>query len=386
MVIRLIIFILLALIILGGAHYLLYFSIIRFFLIVKFGAKIILSSALFFLSASFIVASILTRWYENIFINGFYIASGFWLGLLLNLIIATLLIWILILISGLFGFRAKTQLISVVIFSLAIIYSAYGSYNAFNPKIKNIEVEIKNLPEVWENKTIVQLSDIHLGRVYKKDFLQKIVNQTNSLNPDIIAITGDLFDGMDDKDMNVYVEPLSNLSASKGVFFVAGNHEVYLGVDRALNVINQTQIKFLNNEMVEVDGLQIMGINFPVSNTDVGSFENKGEGIMGESQNIEKIIKSQENISRNKPLILLYHTPTSIEQSKNSGVNLQLSGHTHKGQLFPLNYITQMIYKGYDYGLHKDGDFSIYITNGVGAWGPPMRTGNTPEIVAIKLK
>jgi len=212
------------------------------------------------------------------------------------------------------------------------------------------------------------------------------------LNPELVLITGDLFDGMSG-NLTSFVEPLNTLKAQRRIFYVTGNHETYIGVRRALDILEKTKINVLRNEVVELDGLQVVGISYP--------------GVSG-TENMQSLRKSWADFSTGKPRLLLFHTPTNIKRkdenghdahssaywapdtslavNKEIGISLQLSGHTHKGQVFPFGYLTKLIYKGYDYGLHSEGSFSIYTTSGVGTWGPPMRTGNSPEIVVIKLK
>ena len=241
-------------------------------------------------------------------------------------------------------------------------------------------------------KTIVQLSDIHLGHFYTIDYLKNLVIRVNALDPDLIFITGDLFDGMA-ADISRFAAPLSRFKAKKGIYFITGNHESYIGLDRALAVLKNTGIKILNNEVIDSSGMLIIGISYP--------------GLNGADQ-IHGLEKLRHTPTDKNPRILLFHTPTNISpkgggdidrhfatywvpdttfsQVKKLGVDLQLSGHTHAGQIFPFGYLTKLIYKGFDYGLHRHGSLSIYTTSGVGTWGPPMRTGNSPEIVRVKLR
>ncbi len=166
-----------------------------------------------------------------------------------------------------------------------------------------------------------------------------------------------------------------------------------MGLKRALDVLSRTRIRVLNNEVINIDGLQIIGVGYP--------------GIH-DRDDIRGLEKLDQPSSNHTPRILLFHTPTSIllkdedefgqhfstywipdtsfTLPRELGVDLQLSGHSHAGQIIPFGLLTKLLYKGYDYGLRREGDFSIYTTSGVGTWGPPMRTGNSPEIVAIKLK
>lgn len=366
----------------------LWFSISTFFDITLFKTKFIILLLLFILTWSFPVSMFIERVSENIISRGYYFLSAAWIGILVQLLIATIPVWIILLISKITKTKADIKIVAIVFFSLALIYSLYGLYNARNIKLKTVDVPIKNLTAEWENKKIIQLSDLHLGALYGKNFLKKIVSKVNAENPDIIFITGDLFDGMDGS-INTLVNELNGLRSKQGVYFVTGNHETYLGLDKAMKIIDQTDIRVLDDEIIDVNGLQIIGISYP-------SF--------GTSKKIGNIIKPGENYFPDKPSILLYHAPTSIDlngnsshtnaywkpimdfsYAKNIGINLQLSGHGHSGQFFPFTKVAHYIYKGYDYGLHNDGDFYIYTTSGVGTWGPPMRTGNKPEIVEIKL-
>ncbi|MFH0856693.1 MAG: hypothetical protein V1860_02235 [bacterium] len=153
------------------------------------------------------------------------------------------------------------------------------------------------------------------------------------------------------------------------IFYVIGNHETYLGVEKAFQVLKETNVTALDDKMVEINGLQILGISY----------------AQDAAKDFKKIA-ARENYNPDKPCILLYHSPTHLKEARELGFDLQLSGHTHLGQLFPFSFITKLIYGAYDYGLHEIGDFSIYTTNGAGTWGPPMRTGNRPEIAVFKLE
>ena len=256
--------------------------------------------------------------------------------------------------------------------------------------LTQVDVSLENLPERWRNRTIVQLSDLHLGHFHTAASMQRLAERVNALAPDLVVITGDLFDGMADGRPE-FVAPLSNLSSRLGVFFVTGNHEVYAGLRRCLGLVEKAGIRVLFNEVVEVDGLNLMGVAYP-------GIKNKDE--------IRGLDHALDRSAGQRPLILLFHTPTDIRQdgtqdrrtatywrpdtsfalSRELGVSLQLSGHSHKGQVFPFGHITRWIYNGYDYGLHRVGGFSLFTSSGVGTWGPPMRTAAPPEIVVITLK
>ncbi len=352
-------------------HYGLYRFFIRFFPTAGRFVKKILLLVLFLFAAGFVASWTLGSFYENFFIRMLYIVSGFWLGVLLNFALAAFLIWLIFLFLR--TLKSKdffSRRIGIALLLVAIGYSFYGGWNAFNMETKNITVRIKGLPEAWKNKTAVQISDLHLGIVHRENFLEDVVAKINAIHPDIVFITGDLFDGTASDDLSVLARPLQNLKAPDGVFFVSGNHEIYIGEDRVIAALKETGVKNLNDRTVLADGMQIMGIDY------------LGFGRMGK---LKDAINGQKDYDPQKPVILLYHTPTEISDAKESGIDLQLSGHTHNGQIFPIKYISKIIYQGYEYGLHKEGDYSIYTTSGVGTWGPMMRTGNRPEIVKISF-
>ena len=350
------------------AYYFLYYSIIHFFAVASESIKMIVLAILIFLSISFFLSSLLSHLWDNVFTRGFYMFSGFWLGLFSNLIIATGLVWLLIWI---FHMTSGEILVwSSVFFAVALGYIIYGTWNAFSPRIKNVEVKIKNLPDHWQGKKIVQLSDIHLGHVYRAKFMEKIVRETNALHPEAVVITGDLFDGMDG-NLSDFVAPLNDLEAPEGVYFITGNHETYLGAEKSLEVLRRTKVQNLKDELKNLNGLQLIGINYPER---------------GEHKNVPAIIRSLKNFDPEKPSVLLYHSPVNISEIEKTGVNLELCGHTHRGQIFPYGLITKLVYRGYDYGLHTNGNFSLYTTTGVGTWGPPARTSNSPEIVHVTLR
>jgi len=352
------------------SHYFLYYSLVRFFQINNSKTKTVLVIVFLILPLSFIVSSIINRWIENSFTSIFYFASGLWLGLAVNLLTAFGLAWILVVILKLLSWRTNLRIMGAMAIVLAFLYAGYGIWNAYHPRIKNITVKIKNLPDNWRGKKAVQLSDIHLGRVLEEKFLQGIVTQVNSINPDIIFITGDLFDGMDGR-LDTLIEPINALRAPLGIYFITGNHETYLGVERTYEALEKTNVRILDDEMTTIKGLQIIGVSYPERSI---------------SKDVAAAIKKNPDFNPQLASILLYHDPVQIKQIKETGINLQLSGHTHQGQLFPFMFISKLIYKKYYNGLHQEGDYSIYTSSGVGVWGPTMRTGNQPEINVITLE
>jgi uncharacterized protein len=162
------------------------------------------------------------------------------------------------------------------------------------------------------------------------------------------------------------IAPFSRIKAP--IIYILGNHETYLGVDKVERVIRKTKIKLLRDQIVEIGGLQIIGIDYPPRE---------------QSKNLEPVL---ETMDKGKPTILLFHRPSQVETARRYPIALQLSGHCHNGQMYPMQIFNYLAFKGLSHGLHQFGDFTIYTTSGVGTWGPPMRIGSTAEIVIITLQ
>ncbi len=374
-------------------HYFLFFSWTRFFNIHSSSMKLGLSLILFFLSITFILSSVFIHISNNLFTRGYYLFSGTWLGLMSFLLIMTGFIWLTK--GGLWflpnALPAKTiiQNLSCFFYGIAIVYMGFCHYQFYKVEINSIEVPIKNLPQQWQGKKIMHLSDLHLGGAKDLKFLKKLLPLINDQNADLILITGDLFDGATSSQKK-YIPYLNNFKAKQGVFFTSGNHEIYSGVGKARDSIKNSKIVLLDNKAVVIDGLQLLGISYPEFK-DTTAFD----------------FNDPKMYTKNLPTILLYHTPTSIKANGENlpevrssdylapdtsfsftisqGISLQLSGHTHAGQFFPFTWIANKVFKGLHYGLHKIDDFYINISSGTGSWGPPLRSGYLSEIVMISL-
>lgn len=365
--VAILVFFLVALAILYFSHYFLYGSIVYFFRVSGTRPKLILAAILFLLPTSFIAVEVFGRHGANRLFGFLFFSATLWLGIGLTLMVFFALAWVAWGAASLAGRQPDSVMFGTVAVVAACLYSAYGVWNAYHPRTVDVRVLIKNLPPAWQGKKIVQLSDVHLGHILGASFLRKLVKQSNAQNPEIVVITGDLFDGADGR-LDELVRPLDDLRAPLGIYYVTGNHETYLGVDRAYAALQSTKTKILNDEMVLINGLQIIGIAYPDRSS---------------SRDVAEVIRTLPAFDPKKPSVLLYHNPSRVEQAKAAGVSLQLAGHTHKGQLFPIQFISRMVYGKYYNGLHSEGDFTIYTSSGAGTWGPTMRTGNRPEIAVV---
>ena len=383
---------LLLLVIVLGLHLFLAFSVTRFFGVREKGFRRLVYRVFVYLFLSYAILNFAVRFAKNAVTSFLYMLSAFWLGFALYFLAAVVVCWIAWAIIYFARLKWPVRRVAFVLLLAAAAYSGYGVYNATTPVVNELTVPIKGLPKAWANKTIVQLSDVHLGAIYSPGDMLKFAKIVNGLKPDIIAITGDLFDGVGRDGLDEYVGPLKELKANKGVYFVNGNHEMFFGKAEVARIISKTGIRELDDEVVMLDGLQIIGVDFP---------------DFGAVRDVKKIITGSKSYVKGAPTVLLYHTPTTFVQRSGSvaeqqnrtywnpvtdfsdaidiGVNLQLSGHTHKGQLVPFNLLTERIYGGYDYGLHRLGDFYIYTSCGLGTFGPIMRTSGVSEIVRIRL-
>lgn len=367
---QIVIFLLLAESILLLGHAIVYRYLVWMFPSFSHGQRVGLFLGLCSLSVSFFIASALVHVSESFLARGFYLLAGWWLGLLVNLLLAFLTVFILYWSARAVSYELSLSVLGMIAIIFAVFVSVYGAWNAFHPQVKEVTVGIKDLPEAWQGKRVVQLSDVHLGSVYRAEFLQSVVDQVNAAEPEAVFITGDLFDGMDGM-LGDLTKPLGDLRPPLGTYFVTGNHETYLGVKESLTALQGTGIRILDGEAIDLDGVVLLGIGYP----ERGTIDSTSEKLLA--------LKPQFD---GRPTILLYHAPIYVEEFAKQGVSLQLSGHTHRGQQYPFNLVTSLIYKGFDYGLRTIGDYSIYTTNGVGTWGPAMRVGNTPEIVVITLE
>ncbi|MGD1158583.1 MAG: metallophosphoesterase [Terriglobia bacterium] len=364
------VFILIALSILFLAHYFLYYSLVHFFGIAAPPRRTVLAVVLLLLPVSFIASSFLSHWTDNLFSRAFYFCSSLWLGVGLTLITAFALAWAAWGATRIFVHSPGPAWFGLAAVALACLYSAYGVWNAYHPRTENLTVHIKNLPPTWRGRKLVQLSDLHLGHILGASFLARLVAMANAENPDVVFITGDLFDGADGH-LEELVAPLNGLRAPLGIYFVTGNHETFLGVERAYAALRTTPARILADERVMIDGLQVIGISYPER---------------GHSKDFAQVIARLPGFDPTLPSILLYHSPAHIAEAKAAGISLQLSGHAHHGQIFPIQFISRLIYGRYYYGLHVEGDYTLYASSGAGTWGPTMRTGNHPEIAVIHLK
>ncbi len=263
--------------------------------------------------------------------------------------------------------------LNVAILGVAGIMTGVGYIQArHRMKLMRVTIPIKDLPEDLEGLRIIQISDIHVGPTIKRGFIEEIVQRVNNLDPDIIALTGDLVDGSIDylaKD----VEPLADLKAKYGKFFVTGNHEYYSGVHSWLHKVAELGFDVLLNEHKVISrnqaNLIIGGVtDFRAWQIVPAHKSDPGASLAGAPPASVKI--------------LLAHQPVSVYEAAEAGYDLQLSGHTHGGQYFPFSKLVKM-QQPFLAGLYKHKNTWVYVNRGAGYWGPPMRIGPPAEITEV---
>ena len=325
--------------------------------------------ALGFLSITFVSASLLAFRYTNAFVRVFYRIAAVWIGILSFLVIAALASWAVFAIAHIAGLAINFHLLVEVLFTAAFAAGIYGVFNASLTRITRATVRLANLPEAWRGRKAALISDLHLGPVRNGSFLRRMVRKILREQPHAIFIAGDLYDGTA-IDAAAAAQPLAQLKAPHGVYFVAGNHEQFRDDSKYLQAVAAAGVRVLQNEKVEVDGLQIVGVPYRNAWQET-SFQSTLSNI---------------GVDRDRASILLTHAPDHPHIAEAAGVSLQLSGHTHLGQFIPWSWIARRIYRQFVYGLSRIGKMQVFTSSGAGTWGPPLRLGSNPEIVVLQFE
>jgi predicted MPP superfamily phosphohydrolase len=335
--------------------------------------------ATLFLILTFPVSRLMVRGIGiNIATKAFDWLACAWMGMFFYLFLGALIAHIVSLAFSAAGVwpvvgKVLTPRVSVsLVASAAIALSIYGYIEArWTLTTTRIEVPVKNLPPERDGFTIAQISDIHMGVIVADRSIKKMVEEVNSLKPDLVVITGDLVDE-DANHLEHLTGTLKSLSAPNGVLAVTGNHDFYAGVDRVVANAASAGVRFLRNAKTTIAGfLDVYGADDPTSAQFAGG-RIAPESLLGPE-------------AMDRPTVFLYHQPIRIEEMAARGADLLLSGHTHKGQIWPISYISRRIYP-YQTGLYKIGKSSLYVSRGIGTWGPPLRVDSVPEIVLITLR
>jgi len=320
------------------------------------------------MAVSFVPASLLAFRYTNPVLRAFYRAAAVWAGMLTFLFLAAIASWTIYGFTRLAGLDLNFHRTVEILFGTALAAGIYAVFNAGWTRITRTTVRLANLPEVWRGRKAALISDVHLGHVRNGRFLRRLIAKILREEPDAIFIAGDLYDGTA-IDAGRAAEPLNKLTAPQGVYFVAGNHEQFGDDSKYLGAIAAAGVRVLNNERIDVDGLQIIGVPYRNA-TQNGHFASALRHV---------------SLDRERASVLLTHAPDYPEIAEAAGVSLQLSGHTHLGQFIPWSWMARRIYRQFVYGLSRIGRMQVFTSSGAGTWGPPMRLGSNPEIVMLEF-
>jgi uncharacterized protein len=342
--------------------------------------NIIYAICFFLVGIIFITAKILESRHSSVITDVLNIIGGFWLAFLLYGFFLFLISDIILLFlkitgtieQGNIGLFRKISLFSTLIISAFLIIG--GLINALIPKITEYNIEINKPAGNVKSLRIAAVSDIHLGSVIRKRSIRKLSSMLQDQKPDIVLLLGDILDGeigpvLRGDLLQYFTIPQCN----DGLYAITGNHEFIGGGNRTIPYIESKGIRVLKDEVVTLEG----GIQL------AGRIDRDARRFYGRDRmTLPELLKDADTT---KPIILLDHQPYNLDQSVKSGVDLQLSGHTHNGQMWPITYITKAIYE-LSYGYLKKGNTNFIVSSGYGLWGPRVRLGSRSEILLINIK
>ena len=309
--------------------------------------------------------------------------GAFWLAAMLYFFLIVVVIDIIALLGWMLPFlpsfliHPTAQLKSIYLYySIGVVglLLIIGHINALNPRIRNIEIQTGKKAQGMKEVTIVMASDIHLGTIIGPRRVSKLVNSINGLKPDLVLLAGDVVD----EDLKPVIrqnlgESLRKISAPLGVYGITGNHEYIGGAEAACKYLEEHGITMLRDKVVNIKGMFYL----------VGREDRSRNSFAGRQRmTLDSLLSG---LDRERPIVLMDHQPFKLYEAEKQNVTLQLSGHTHDGQLWPLNYIIDAIYE-IGMGEKKIGNTHFYVSPGYGSWGPPIRIGHRPELALIKLK
>jgi uncharacterized protein len=329
---------------------------------------------------AFIVGRILERLMLNWISTLFVFVGAYWLGAMVYFFLTFLVLDLVRVVIDVVPFMPPLHdglAITRAVYSgsaiLVIMLVVAGSLNARRIRVKTLQIAIDRPGVVMRPVTLAVASDIHLGTIINRKRIQRIVDALNSIDADVVLLAGDVVD----EDLAPVIkqnlgEVLRTIQSRYGTFAITGNHEYIGGVDDAVEYLRNHGIRVLRDEAITVDGMLTL-----VGREDLmrGRLANGGR---------KPLADLLAGIERTLPIILLDHQPFRLHEAEKQGVDLQLSGHTHHGQMWPFNYITRRVYE-VSWGYLKKGLTHYYVSCGVGTWGPPIKIGSNAEIVAITL-
>jgi len=333
-------------------------------------------------AGSFLGGRLLERFLPSVLSDLFIWMGSFWIGAMIYFLVAVVSLDVLRLINHFMPFfpsaithnysQAK-YIISASVVGLVGVLLLGGHINSLMPRVKKLEISMAKQSGGIKTLDIVAVTDIHLGTIVGRSRLDHIVDKINGLNPDLVLLPGDIVD----EDLGPVIkqnlgEALRNIKARLGVYGCTGNHEHIGNVEQACTYLTNHNIVMLRDQSVKIgNSFYLVGRE----DRAIGRFDGHLRKALPELM---------AYVDKRYPIILMDHQPFGLNEAAVEGVDLQLSGHTHYGQLWPINYIVRSIYE-LPWGYKKIADTHFYVSNGVGTWGPPVRVGHRPEIVFIHI-
>ena len=310
--------------------------------------------------------------------KAFQVIGGYWIPAFVYLLTITVLIDIIKLATRRIGpvsefFKSNSIYITFASFILVCFVLVIGTYNAFVPTIRNYTIDINKHANGLQNIKCAMISDVHIGELIGKDRLTKAVDIINEMQPDIVIIAGDLIDNdIEPIKKENSLEPLKDIKSKYGTFAVLGNHEYYGSTSEEIeNMLSEYNITVLRDkEVLVADSFYVVGREDKVVST-----------FGGQRKTLQQLTT---DIDKSLPVILIDHQPNSLDDARKDKIDLQLSGHTHAGQFFPISLITNAMFEKH-WGHLKDDDFNLIVSSGYGTWGPSVRIGSQSEILDITI-
>jgi len=333
-------------------------------------------------ACSFIGGRIIERFLPSFLSDLFIWMGSFWIAAMIYFLLAVVFLDLLRVVNHFIpifpsvirqNYAQAKYIVSASVIGLVGLTLLVGHINSLIPRVRELDIKIDKKAGTLRTLNIVAASDIHLGTIVGRSRFDHIVEKINSLNPDLVLFPGDIVD----EDLAPVIkqnlgESLRNIRARLGVYAVTGNHEHIGGAERACAYLRDHDIIMLRDQSALIaDSIYLVGREDRAISRFNG-YQRKG------------LPELMADVDRELPIILMDHQPFGLAEAVEQEVDLQISGHTHYGQLWPVNYIVESIYE-LPWGYRKIGGTHFYVSNGVGTWGPPVRVGNRPEIVRIRI-
>ena len=320
----------------------------------------------FFVMSSF-VSSLIAARFSGSFISALNVIGGY---VFLFLIYLFVMLIALSFVQSIFNTSPILSGAAAIVIAFVITFVSAVMGSSFIVK----ETEIK-IAALKKELTIMQISDVHIGRHRGRDYLAAIVEETNARNPDLILITGDLIDA-EPALLPGVLDSLSNFKAP--VYYVEGNHEKYIGVERVLKLIRERNIRVMHNEVIEICGIQLIGLDYMKADEDTFDVH------PSDHADTVKSVLAKISLKSELPSILMSHSPAGAQYADTAGIDLMLSGHTHGGQIFPFSLLSKLTFP-FNSGLYQQGNTKIFVSNGAGTFFIRARLGTFNEINLLKL-